>query len=146
MRQLQPYRASVISTMAAAAILVFAGLASAQAQSAEPVVDGHTEVQITSASISTAHRYRPAQWLADMLPAEAPSAGNDEFIYDDNMAFLSIFWMTYIPIVVAIFWLIGDWLTRRFRKVHAAFSSFVSTHVQAELRTVRSNGGHNIRG
>jgi len=61
MQQLQAYRASIITAMAAAAILMFAGLASAQAQSAERVVNGGAEVQVTSAPIPTIHRYRAAQ-------------------------------------------------------------------------------------
>ena len=124
MQQLQAYRASIITAMAAAAILMFACLASAQAQSVE----------------------RVAQWLLDMLPEEAPNTGNDEFVYGDDMIFLSIFWMSYIPIVMVILWLIGDWLMRRFRKLRASFSSFISTHVQAEPRTATSNGGPNMRG
>jgi len=135
-----------MTAIAASAILMFAGLASAQAQSAERAVDGGTEVQITSAPIPTAHRYRAAQWLLDMLPDEAPNAANDEFIYGDNMIFLSIFWITYIPIVIVILWFIGDWLMRQFRKLRAYFSSFTSTHDQAKLRIARSNGSLNVRG
>ena len=75
MQHLQAYRASIICTMAAAAILVFAGLASAQARSAEGLVDGGAEVQMPSAPIAAVHRYRAAQWLLDMLPEPAPNAG-----------------------------------------------------------------------
>ena len=135
MQQPQAYRASIITAMAAAAILMFACLASAQAQSVERVANGGIEVQIASAPIPSIHRYRAAQWLLDMLPEEAPNTGNDEFVYGDDMIFLSIFWMSYIPIVMVILWLIGDWLMRRFRKLSASFSSFISTHVQAEPRT-----------
>ncbi len=138
MQQLQAYRASIITAMAAAAILMFAGLASAQAQSAERVVNGGAEVQVTSAPIPTIHRYRAAQWLLDMLPEEAPNTGNDEFVYGDDMIFLSIFWMSYIPIVMVFLWLIGVWLMGRLRKLSASFSSFISTHVQAEPRTATS--------
>ena len=145
MQQLQAYRGSII-TMVAAAILMFGYLASAQAQSAERFANGGTEVQIASAPIPTTHRYRAAQWLLDMLPEEAPNTGNDEFVYGDDMIFLSIFWMSYIPIVMFILWLIGDWLMRRFRKLGGAFLSFISTHVQAEPRTATSDGGPNIRG
>jgi hypothetical protein len=42
MQQLLAYRASIIAAMAAAAILMFACLATAQAQSAERVVNGGT--------------------------------------------------------------------------------------------------------
>jgi hypothetical protein len=146
MQQPQAYRVSIITAMAAAAILMFACLASAQAQSVERVANGGTEVQIASAPIPTIRRYRAAQWLLDMLPEEAPNTGNDEFVYGDDMIFLSIFWMSYIPIVMVILWLIGDWLMRRFRKLSASFSSFISMHVQAEPRTATSNGGPNMRG
>jgi hypothetical protein len=145
MQQFPAYRASIITAMAAAAILMFAGLASAQAQSAERVVNGGTEVRVTSAPIPTIHRYRAAQWLLDMLPEEAPNTRNDEFVYDGDMIFLSIFWVSYIPIVMVLLWLIGDWLMRRFRKLRASFSSFISTHVQAEPRTATTNGGPNMR-
>ena len=123
MQHLQVYRASTIASVTAAAMLVFTGLASAQAQSAERVVNGGTEVQVTSAPIRTDQRYRAAQWLLDMLPDKAPNTGDDEFIYGDDMVFLSIFWTSYIPIVTLILWLIGDWLMRRFR-----LSSATSLH------------------
>ena len=47
--------------------------------------------------------------------------GNDEFVYGDDMIFFSIFWMSYVPIVMLILWLIGDWLIRRLRKLLASF-------------------------
>lgn len=127
MQQRQAHRASIITAMVAAAILTFAGLAPAQAQSAERVVNGGTEVQATSLPVPNVHRYRAAQWLVDLLPEEAPNTGNDEFVYGDDMAFLSIFWMSYIPIVVLIIWLTVDWLMRRFRKFRRVFPSFIST-------------------
>ena len=123
MQQLQAYRASTIAAVTAATMLVVTGLASAQAQSAERAVNGDTEVQVTSAPIRTAQRYRAAQLLLDMLPDKAPNTGGHEFIYADDMVFLSIFWMSYIPIVMVILWLIGDWLMRRFRKLRMFFHS-----------------------
>ena len=71
MQQRQAHRASIITAMVAAAILTFAGLAPAQAQSAERVVNGGTEVQATSLPVPNVHRYRAAQWLVDLLPEEA---------------------------------------------------------------------------
>ena len=134
MQHLQAYRASIICTMTAAVILVFAGLASAQARSPERLVDGSAEVQITSAPISTVHRYRAAQWLLDMLPDPAPNAENDEFVDGDDTIFLSIFWITYIPIVMLILWLIGDWLIRQFRELRFFFPLLAPEHVPAEAR------------
>lgn len=141
MQQLQAHRASIITAMVAAAILTFAGLAPAPAQAAERVVNGGTEAQAASLPVPSAHRYRAAQWLLDLFPEAAPNTGDDEFADGDDMIFLSIFWMSYIPIVIVILWLIGDWLTQRFRKLGASFSAFISTHVQAELRTATSLGG-----
>jgi len=146
MQQLQAYRASIITTIAAAVILVSTGLASAQAQSAERVVNGGTEVQITSAPIRTVQRYRAAQWLLDILPDKAPNTGDDEFIYGDDMVFLSVFWMSYIPIVMLILWLIGDWLMRQFRKMRMFFPFSIPTRVPAEAQAASKNSGPNVRG
>ena len=103
-------------------------------------------MQVTSAPIHTVQRYQAARWLLDVLPDKAPNTGDDEFIYGDDMVFLSIFWMSYIPIVMVILWLIGDWLVRCFRKLRVSFSSFILTHAPAEPRTARSNGGSDMRG
>ena len=103
-------------------------------------------MQVTSAPIRTAQRYRAAQWLLDMLPDKAPNTGNDEFIYGDDMVFLSIFWMSYIPIVMVILWLIGDWLMRRFRKFRASFHLLSQLHVHVEPRAAASNDRTNMRG
>jgi hypothetical protein len=146
MQQLQAYRASIKTALAAAAILAFAGLASAQAQSAERVVNGGTEVQVTSAPIPSVHRYRAIHWLLDVLPDKAPNTGDDEFVYGDDMVFLSIFWMSYVPIVILVLWVIGDWLMGRFRKLRASFSTFNSTRVQAEPLISRSNAVPHVRG
>ena len=127
MQHLQPHRASTIAAVTAAAMLVFTGLASAQAQSAGRVVNEGTEVQVTSAPIRTSQRYRAAQWLLDMLPDKAPNR-DDELIYGDDTVFLSIFWMSYSPIVMLILWLIGDWLMRWFRKLRIFFH-FRSQHM-----------------
>jgi hypothetical protein len=143
MQHLQAYRASIIGIMAAAAILMFAGLASAQVGSAEGVVNGGTEVQMPSALIPTVHRYRAAQWLLDMLTEQAPNPENDEFVHGDATIFLSIFWITYVPMVMLILWLIGEWLVRRLRKLLASFSSFTLPHDQAGLRIARSNRSRN---
>jgi hypothetical protein len=145
MQHLQAYRASIIGAMAAAAILVFAHLASAQARSPAGLINGGTEVQMPSAPIATVHRYRAAQWLLDMLPEATSNAENDEFVDGDATIFLSIFWITYVPMVVLILWLIGEWLIRRLRKLLASFSSFNSPHDQAELRIAKSNGGLSVR-
>ena len=143
MQQLQAYRASTIAAVTAAAMLVFTGLASAQAQSAERVVNGDTEVQVTSAPIRTDQRYRAAQWLLDMLPDKAPNTGDDEFIYGDDMVFLSIFWTSYIPIVMVILWLIGDWLMRRFRKLRHVFSFLIpTTPFELKLEPQAGTGEH----
>ena len=139
MQHLRAYRASIIGTMAAAAIVVFAGLASAQALSAEGVVNGGAEVQMPSAPIASVHRYRAAQWLLDMLPEVAPNAENDEFVDGDATIFLSIFWITYVPVVMLILWLIGEWLIRRLRELLASISSSISSHDRAELRIAKSN-------
>ena len=143
MQHLQAYRASIICTMTAAAILVFAGLASAQARSAEDLVDGGAEVQMPSASIAAVHRYRAAQWLLDMLPEPAPNAENDEFVDGDATIFLSIFWITYVPMAMLILSLIGEWLIRRLRKLLASFSSYNSAHDQVEPRIARRNRSRN---
>ena len=143
MQHLQAYRASIICTMTAAAILVFAGLASAQARSPEGLVDGSAEVQKPSAPVAAAHRYRAAQWLLDTLPEPAPNAENDEFADGDATIFLSIFWITYVPMAMLILWLIGEWLIRRLRKLLAPFSSFNSAHEQVELRTATRNLSRN---
>jgi hypothetical protein len=142
MQHLQAYRASIIGAMAAAAVLVFASLASAQARSPAGLINGGTEVQMPSAPIATVHRYRAAQWLLDMLPEATSNAENDEFVDGDATIFLSIFWITYVPMVVLILWLIGEWLIRRLRKL-ASFSSFNSPPDQAELRIARSNRSRN---
>jgi hypothetical protein len=142
MQQLQAYRASTIAAVTAAAMLVFTGLASAQAQSAERAVNGDTEVQVTSAPIRTAQRYRAAQWLLDMLPDKAPKTGDHEFIYGDDMVFLSIFWMSYIPIVMVILWLIGDWLMRRFRKLRMFFHSRSQQMFELKLEPQARTGEH----
>jgi hypothetical protein len=142
MQHLQAYRASIIGIMAAAAILVSASLASVQARSAEGLVGG-TEVQMPSAPIPTVHRYRAAQWLLDMLPEEAPNAENDEFVDGDATIFLSIFWITYVPMIMLVLWLIGELLIRRLRKLLASFSSFTLPHDQPGLRTERSNCSRN---
>ena len=142
MQQLQAYRASTIAAVTAAAMLVFTGLASAQAQSAERAVNGDTEVQVTSAPIRTAQRYRAAQWLLDMLPDKAPNTGDHEFIYGDDMVFLSIFWMSYIPIVMVILWLIGDWLMRRFRKLRMFFHSRSQHMFELKLEPQARTGEH----
>jgi hypothetical protein len=126
MQHLQPHRASTIAAVTAAAMLVFTGLASAQAQSAGRVVNEGTEVQVTS---RTSQRYRAAQWLLDMLPDKAPNR-DDELIYGDDTVFLSIFWMSYSPIVMLILWLIGDRLMRWFRKLRIFFH-FRSQHVSS---------------
>jgi hypothetical protein len=146
MQQLQAHRASIIVAVAAAIILVSTGLASAQASSAERLVNEGTAGQVTSAPVPSVHRYRAAQWLLDMVPDRAPNAANDEFIYGDDMIFFSIFWSAYIPIALGILLLIGDWLMRRFRKLRASFASLISTHVQAELRAARSGGGPALLG
>jgi hypothetical protein len=138
MQHVQAYRASIIGTIAAAAILLFAGLTSVQAQSAEGLVNGGAEVQMPSAPMPTVHRYRAAQWLLDRLPEEAPNAENDEFVDGDATIFLSIFWITYVPMVMLILWLIAEWLVRWLRKLLASFSSFNSPHDQAEVRIARS--------
>jgi hypothetical protein len=143
MHHLQAYRASIIGTIAAAAILLFAGLTSVQAQSAEGLVNGGAEVQMPSAPIPTVHRYRAAQWLLDMLPEEAPNAENDEFVDGDDTIFLSIFWITYAPMVLLVLWLIGEWLIGCLRKLLASFSSFTSPHDQAGLRIAGSCRGRN---
>ena len=117
--------------MAAAAIVVFAGLASAQALSAEGVVNGGAELQMPYAPIASVHRYRAAQWLFDMLPEVAPNAENDEFVDGDATIFLSIFWITYVPVVMLILWLIGEWLIRRLRELLASISSSISSHNRA---------------
>jgi hypothetical protein len=132
MQHLQAYRASIIGATAAAAILLFAGLTSAQARSAEGLVNGGMEVQMPSAPIPTVHRYRAAQWLLDMLPEEAPNAENDEFVDGAATIFLSIFWITYVPMVMLVLWLIGEWLIRRLHKVFASFSSLFSSRGQSE--------------
>jgi len=146
MEQLQAYRASTIAAVTAAAMLVLTGLASAQAKSTERAVDGDTEVQVTSAPIRTAQRYRAAQWLLDILPDKAPNTGDDEFIYGDDMVFLSVFWMSYIPIVMLILWLIGDWLMRQFRKMRMFFPFSIPTRVPAEAQAASKNSGPNLRG
>jgi hypothetical protein len=117
----------MIVVVTAAVILGSAGLTSAQADSAERVVRG-TDLQVTVPLVHTVQSYRAAPRPVDMSPDKAPNAGDDAFIYDDDTAFLSIFWMSYVPFVVVIFWLIGDWVVRRFRKLPASFSSFTSTH------------------
>jgi hypothetical protein len=122
MQHLQPHRVSTIAAVTAAAMLVFNGIASAQIPSAGLVVNEGAEVQVTSAPIRTAQRYRAAQWLLDVLPDKAPNR-DDEFIYGDDTAFLSIFWMSYSPIVMLILWFIGDWLMRWFRKLRIFFHS-----------------------
>jgi hypothetical protein len=101
---------------------LFACLASAQAQSSDRLVNGGIEVQATSPPIHTIQRYRAAQWLLDMLSDKAPNTGDDEFLYGDDMVFLSIFWMSYIPFVMLLLWLVGDWLVRRVRKLRMFFS------------------------
>jgi hypothetical protein len=146
MQVLQAHRASIIVSVAAAVILVSTGFESAQAPSTRRVVNEGTAVQVTSAEVRPDHRYRAAQWLVDMMSDRAPSAGNEAFTYETDTIFLSIFWTTYIPIVIVILPLIGDWLMRRFRKLRASFASLISTHAQAELRTARSSGGPNLRG
>jgi len=45
---------------------------------------------------------------------------------------LSIFWMSYSPIVMLILWLIGDWLMRWFRKLRILFH-FRSQHVSSRI-------------
>jgi hypothetical protein len=80
-----------------------------------------------------------------MLPEEAPNAENDEFVAGDATIFLSIFWITYVPMVMLILWLIGEWLIRRFHKLLSSFSSFISAHDQVGLRIAKSNGGLNVR-
>lgn len=126
MQHLQARRVPMILVMTAAIILGSAGLVSAQAPSPERVVRG-TELQVTTPPVHTVQRDRVAQRLFDMSPDKAPSTRDDAFIYDDDTAFLSIFWMSYVPFVMVIFWLIGDWAVRRFRKLPASFSSFSST-------------------
>ena len=103
-------------------------------------------MQATSLPFPNVHRYRAAQWLVDLLPEEAPNTGNDEFVYGDDMAFLSIFWMSYIPIVVLIIWLTVDWLMRRFRKFRASFHLLSQLHVHVEPWAAASNDRTNMRG
>jgi hypothetical protein len=141
MQQLRAHRASIIAAVAAVAILVSTGLSSARAPSSRRVVNEGTAVQVTSAEVPSDHRYRAAQWLVGMMSDRAPNAENDEFTYETDRIFFSIFWTTYIPIVIVILPLIGDWLMRRFRKLRASFASSISTEVQAELRAARSSGG-----
>jgi hypothetical protein len=124
MQQFQARRAPMIVVMTAAIIVASAGLASAQAPSAERVANGGTELQVATSPVHTVRSYRAAQRLLDMLPDKAPNTGDDAFIYDDDTAFLSIFWMSYVPFVMVILWLIGDWVVRRFRKLPASFSLF----------------------
>jgi hypothetical protein len=139
MQHLQPHRVSTIAAVTAAAMLVFNGIASAQIPSAGLVVNEGAEVQVTSAPIRTAQRYRAAQWLLDVLPDKAPNR-DDEFIYGDDTAFLSIFWMSYSPIVMLILWFIGDWLMRWFRNCAYFFILHPKTYFQAETRAAAHMG------
>jgi hypothetical protein len=145
MQHLQEHRVSTIVVTAAVIILGFTCLASAEAQSADRVVNESTAVQVTSAAVPSVHRYRAAQLLFDIVSDQAASAANNEFIYGDDIIFFSIFWAAYIPIVLGILSLIGDWLMRVFRKLRASFQFLIPIHFQAELRTA-SNSGPDRRG
>jgi hypothetical protein len=145
MQHLQEHRGSTIVVAAAAIILGFTCVASAQAQSTERVVNQAAAAQVTSAAVPSVHRYRAAQLLFDIVSDRAPSAANNEFIYGDDIIFFSIFWAAYIPIVLGILSLMGDWLMRVFRKLRASFQFLIPTHFQAELRTA-SNSGPDRRG
>jgi hypothetical protein len=144
MQHLQKQRASTIVATAAAIILVFTCQASAQASSQGRLDNEDTVVQGASAVIP--HRYRSAQWLDDILPDEAPGATNDESFYGGDMAFLSIFWAAYIPVVIGILWPIGGWVMRSFHKLRGSFPSRIATHVRSELRNARSGSAPGHRG
>jgi hypothetical protein len=143
MQQLQKQRASTI-VATAAIILVLTCQASAQTSSQGRLDNEDTVLQGASAVIP--HRYRSAQWLADILPDEAPSATSDQPLYSDDMAFLSIFWAVYIPVVIGILWPIGGWVMRSFRKLRGSFPSLIATHVRSELRNARSGSAPCHRG
>ena len=146
MQQLQGHRASAIVVTAAAIILVSTGLASAQTSSRERLVNEGTVVRGTSTLVPSVHRYRAAQWLVDIMPAPSSNAQSDEFVAGDDTIFFSIFWAIYIPVVLGILLLIGDWLMRQFRKLRASFRSLIPTHVRAGHLTARNNSGSRFGG
>jgi hypothetical protein len=119
MQHLQEHRVSTIVVTAAAIILGFTCLASAQAQSTQRFVNEGVAAQVTA--VPSVHRYRAAQLLFDIVSDQAPNAANNEFIYGDDIIFFSIFWAAYIPIVLGILSLISDWLMRVFRKLPRVF-------------------------
>jgi hypothetical protein len=144
MQQLQKHRASTIVVAAAAVILVLTCQASAQTSSQVSLGNEDTVLQRASAAIP--HRYRAAQWLVDILSNDAPSATSDQPLYSDDMAFLSIFWAAYIPVVIAILWPIGGWVMRSFRELRGSFPSLIATRVRSELRNARNSNASSHRG
>jgi hypothetical protein len=137
MQKHQACRVPVIVAVTAAIVVGYAGLASAQVRSAEGIINGGAETQATSVPIHTVPHYRGTERLLDTLPDKAPNTGDDAFIYGDETAFLSIFWMSYIPIVMVILWLIGDWVRGRFRKLRTSFQSSIAPHTLKEMTHVQ---------